>query len=295
MNADPETTPDIEQIAAAARRKPTREIAKQRRLIANLKGDLEKHGDADRWKKYGDLLLANASTAVRKRDRILVTDYFDDATPTIEIDGDEHKAIGEIAEEYFRLYTKARNGIRTIAGRMEAAEAAVADLQKQLAKINTAVEAGHVEYLLSLIEPAVKKAPPKKKKKAEAAFKGARRFLSSDGIEILVGKKAADNDFLTFRIARSLDLWMHAADYPGSHVVIRLAGRKETPHATLIEAARLAAFYSDAREQPKAAVRYTQRKFVNKPRKGSPGLVSLANFRTILVEPGVAAGVSKPD
>jgi predicted ribosome quality control (RQC) complex YloA/Tae2 family protein len=295
MSKDPAVTPDIEQLASAARRKPTREIAKQRRLIANLKGDLEKHGDPDRWKKYGDLLLANASTALRKRDRVTVTDFFDEASPTIEIEGAEHKTIGEIAEEYFRLYTKARNGVRTIAGRMNTAERAIAASQAQLARINVAVETGDVEFLLSLGEPAVQKVPQKKRKKQEVAFKGARRFLSSDGIEILVGKKAVDNDFLTFRVARSLDLWLHAADYPGSHVVARLAGRKEAPHTTLIEAAQLAAFYSDAREQPKAAVRYTQKKFVNKPRKGPPGLVSLSSFRTIMVEPGIPDGVSKLD
>ncbi len=286
-------TPDIEQLASAARRKPAREIAKHRRLIANLKGDLEKHGDPDRWKKYGDLLLANASTAVRKRDRITVTDFFDEAAPTIEIEGAEHKTIGEIAEEYFRLYTKARNGVRTIARRMTVAEHAIAASQAQLAKINAAAEVGDVEFLSSLGEPVVQNAPQKKKKKQEAAFKGARRFVSSDGIDILVGKKAADNDFLTFRVARSFDVWLHAADYPGSHVVVRLAGRKEAPHNTLIEAARLAAFYSDARDQPQAAVRYTQKKFVNKPRKGPPGLVSLSSFRTILVEPGIPAGTTK--
>src|SRR4029453_7742070 len=126
-----------------------------------------------------------------------------------------------------------------------------------------------------------------RKKKIETAFKGARRFVSSDGLEILVGKKAPDNDYLTFRIARSLDLWLHAADYPGSHVVIRRAGRKEVPHTTLIEAAELAAFYSDARGQSKAAVRYTEKKFVNKPKRSAPGLVSLASFRTIMAEPRV--------
>jgi predicted ribosome quality control (RQC) complex YloA/Tae2 family protein len=59
------------------------------------------------------------------------------------------------------------------------------------------------------------------------------------------------------------------------------------PNRTLTEAAQLAAFYSDARDQPKAAVRYTQRKFVNKPKRSAPGLVSLASFKTILVEPKI--------
>lgn len=111
--------------------------------------------------------------------------------------------------------------------------------------------------------------------------------MSSDGFEILVGKKAADNDYLTFRIARSLDLWMHAADYPGSHVVIRNPNRKEIPNRTLVEAAQLAAFYSSGSKQTKAAVNYTQKKFVNKPRRSAPGLVSLSSFKTLLVEPKV--------
>ena len=123
-------------------------------------------------------------------------------------------------------------------------------------------------------------------KRAEEV-KGVRSFVSSDGFEILVGKKAKDNDFLTFRIAKSLDTWMHAADYPGSHVVIRNPNRKEIPHRTLLEAAQLAAFYSQGKSQPKAAVHYTQKKFVNKPKGSAPGLVSLASFKTILVEPKI--------
>jgi len=88
-------------------------------------------------------------------------------------------------------------------------------------------------------------------------------------------------------VARSLDLWLHAADYPGSHVVVKNPNRKDVPHQTLLEAAQLAAFYSDAREQTKAAVNYTQKKFVNKPRGAAPGLVRLASFKTILVVPHV--------
>lgn len=284
---------DIEQLTAAARRKPLREIAKLQRLIANLKGDLEKHGDPEQWKRYGDLLLANVATATRHRDRITVADYFDEAAPTVEIEGDPHKTVAEIAEEYFRSYAKARNGLQVITRRLVAAEAAVAEAQSMIARIDAAAEQGEAVYLASLAGSAVKKTEPAvKKKKTEVAFKGARRFISTDGFDILVGKKAADNDYLTFRIARSLDLWLHAADYPGSHVVVRHAGKKEVPHRTLIEAAELAAFYSDARGQGKAAVRYTQKKFVNKPRKAAPGLVSLSSFKTIMAVPRVPDGLN---
>ena len=170
---------------------------------------------------------------------------------------------------------------------MAAAETSLAAANKKLNLIDAAIEARDEAFLSTLL-PAKKPAPPKSKKnKAADEFKGARKFVSSDGFEILVGKKAKDNDFLTFRVARSLDTWMHAADYPGSHVVIRNANRKEIPNQTLLEAAQLAAFYSSGRKQPKAAVNYTQKKFVNKPRRAAPGMVSLASFKTILVEPKV--------
>jgi len=284
---DAEAVEQCKHVAAAARRKVVKLISKNQKLIENLRGDLDRHGDAVRWKRYGDLILANVGNATRRGDIVLVTDYFDESAPNIEIEGDANKPLSEIAESYFRRYVKSRNAGRVIAGRIAETEAAIVVAEKKLREIDAAIEAGDIDFLTSLNGPKQKPAPIGRKKKAEAAFKGARRFTSSDGFEILVGKKAKDNDFLTFRIAKSQDLWLHAADYPGSHVVVRNSNRKAIPNQTLIEAGQLAAFYSDAREQPKAAVNYTQKKFVNKPRRSAPGLVSLASFKTILVEPKV--------
>ncbi len=277
----------FDQLASTVRRKAVGELKKHQKLISNLLADLEKHGDAERWKRYGDLLLANVNNAERLGDIILVTDYFDEAVPIIEIEGDANKSLSEIAEAYFRRYVKARNGNLVIKERMAATEIKLAAATEKLSLIDAAIEGGNEAYLKSLIAPPRKPIAIARKKKHEVEFNGARRFISTDGFEILVGKKATDNDYLTFRVARSLDTWMHAADYPGSHVVIRNANRKEIPNRTLLEAAQLAAFYSSGRSQTKAAVHYTQKKFVNKPKRAAPGLVSLASFKTILVEPQV--------
>jgi predicted ribosome quality control (RQC) complex YloA/Tae2 family protein len=288
---------EIVLLIARARRKLNSVIAKRRKLIANLNSDLEKHGDPEKWKRYGDLLLANLSTARRVDDTIHVLDYFEEGTPELAIAGDRNRSINEIAEEYFRAYAKARNGRKVIFGRITETERDISDAEKKLDRV-VSIEARQgdddyviadddLDFLRSLVDPLRQKIVSRPSKKADLAFKGARRFVSTDGLEILVGKKAADNDFLTFRVARSLDVWLHAADYPGSHVVIRRAGKTAVPDRTLLEAAQLAAFYSDAREHPKASVRYTERKFVNKVKGGAPGLVRLASFRTILVEPRV--------
>ena len=120
--------------------------------------------------------------------------------------------------------------------------------------------------------PAPKVAPKKIFEKPEK-IPGVRRYLSTDGYEILVGRAARDNDNLTFRVAQPNDLWMHAGDYPGSHVVVRNPTRKEIPQRTVIEAAQLAGRFSQASEDTKVVIHYTERKFLveTKRRRARPG------------------------
>lgn len=290
-----EAVAEFRSLAESARRRVRSEIGRRTKLVVNLRADLEQHGDAETWKKYGDLLLANTATATRNETGYVVMDFFDDATPMIEIPHLDQKAPAETAEKYFRRYTKARNARDEIATRLAAAESELASLRTELAEIETAIEARDEEFLRK--RPSAKPIRQKQAKKHERSDDTrtyAREFVSSDGFEILVGKRSKDNDHLTFRIARSLDTWLHAADYPGSHVVIRAAGKKEVPQRTLLEAAQLAAFYSQAKGHPKAAVHYTQRKFVNKPKGAAPGLVRLASFKTLLVEPKITAKRKEP-
>ncbi len=282
-----ESAEKFDRLAVAARRTLNNEIQKRVKLIKNLENDLLKHGEPGKWKRYGDLLLANMGNIRREGDKMIVTDYFDGDMPDVEVPVDQNASPSDTAETYFKRYTKARNGVAAISARLDTVNLEIASLRSRMSDLEAAILARDEQTLADFL-PAKKPPMPKAKVKKELAeVRGARRFISSDGFEILVGKKAVDNDFLTFRVARSMDTWLHAADYPGSHVIVRNPGKKDIPAKTLIEAARLAAFYSDARELPKAAVRYTQRKFVNKPRKAAPGLVSLSSFKTILVEPQI--------
>ena len=281
-------------LAAAASRKIAADLKKYQRLLKNLAEDLAGHGNADEWKRFGELILANIATFRRVGDTIIVTDYYDPEMGEIMIPADRNQPPTEVAEAYFKRYTKARNGAAAISARVEGVNIEIAKLEEQRKRLRSAIEAGDEQAVADFL-PEKKSEPIAGKKKEPAnEFKGARKFESADGYEILVGKKAKDNDFLTFRVARSFDLWLHAADYPGSHVIIRNPNRKEIPISTLIEAARLAAFYSDAREKPKAAVNYTPKKFVNKPKRSAPGLVSLASFKTVLVEPKILPGSKVP-
>lgn len=281
-------------LANNARNKLKQEITKRRRLIKKLNEDLAGHGDADRWKRFGDLLLANVANARREGDRIFVTDYFDPEARELAIDVEANESLTEAAEKFFKKYTKARNAGKEIQDRLKRVNEELADLETRSSELEEVIAAGDEEGLVEFSGAAAAKPQAAVgRRKQKTGPSGVRTFISSDGIEILVGKKAKDNDVLTFRTAKSLDTWMHAADYPGSHVVIRNPNRKEIPNKTLLEAAQLAAFYSQGKSQPKAAVNYTQKKFVNKPKGAAPGLVSLASFKTLLVEPKIGDATLK--
>ncbi len=285
--------PEFDRLAGAARRRHAREVTKLEKLIENLHGDLRRHGDAETWKKYGDLLLANVATAAREGDTFVVTDYFDPDTPQVAIPVDNEKTPQDAAEVYFRRYTKSRNAAQAVAQRLKLTNEKLTAAKARLRAVDEAIVSRDVDFLTAAAEAKQQLIAARPKKKKEPELKGVRRFASSDGYEILVGKKAVDNDFLTFRIARSHDIWLHAADYPGSHVVIRKRNKEEIPHRTLQQAAQIAAFYSDARGLGKAAVRYTEKKFVNKPKRSPAGRVSIAEFKTLLVQPAIPASIEQ--
>jgi len=113
-----------------------------------------------------------------------------------------------------------------------------------------------------------------------------RRFRSSDGFDILVGRNARDNDVLTFKVANQNDIWLHVAATSGSHVVVRNPDNlKRLPKSTLREAAALAVHHSKSRDGGRVDVHYTPRRNVRKRRGAPAGQVQLSRFETVKVSP----------
>jgi predicted ribosome quality control (RQC) complex YloA/Tae2 family protein len=110
-----------------------------------------------------------------------------------------------------------------------------------------------------------------------------RRFTSSDGLMIYVGKNARENDELTFGLAKSDDLWLHARGTPGSHVVVRLEKGADVPPETLRDAATLALLYSDLKKSGKGDIIYTRRKWVKKAKGQAPGAVTVSQEKSVFV------------
>ncbi len=115
------------------------------------------------------------------------------------------------------------------------------------------------------------------------------RTFVIEGYEVLVGRADEDNDELTFRVAKPNDLWLHVGGgTPGSHVIVRNAG-PEIPRPVLERVAALTAWYSKARNARSVEVHYCRVSQVSKPRGAPPGLVELARFQKIKVQPAPAS------
>jgi predicted ribosome quality control (RQC) complex YloA/Tae2 family protein len=111
------------------------------------------------------------------------------------------------------------------------------------------------------------------------------RSIVHEGWTILVGKSAAGNDYITRKLARPDDLWLHAEGMPGSHVVIRNPDKRDIPQGVLRKAASLAAYHSKGRGSSKVPVAYTRAANVKKPKGAALGLVTLTGRKTIMAAP----------
>ena len=271
----------LESQLAAARAELQKEISRRTKLLKKLERDLDEHSNAEQHKRIGDLLLANVATAKRVGGRLKLTDYFAEGAPEIEIEIDENLTIPEEASRRFELYSRSKRARVQLASQIKQVKAKLAELEIEREQLETS-PGTFAESRLIPSEPKAKAKP------RETRVPGTRRYVSSDGYEILVGRGARDNDNLTLKVAKPSDLWLHAADYPGSHVIVRNPTRKEIPHRTIIEAAQLAAYFSQASKDPKVDVHYTERKFLSKPKGSAAGLVRMSRFKNIVVKPAEA-------
>jgi predicted ribosome quality control (RQC) complex YloA/Tae2 family protein len=265
-------------------------IKKTQKRRGRLDEDMTRLGDYERDRRFGELLLANLHQAERRSGGFLVTDYFDPEQRRIEIPAEPRLTALQAANSYFEHYRKSKR-------KSEALIHQRADLDQELARLDEAtklLDAALIPDDLGALAEEILGHPLDQSNQAPAPAKldkipGVYRFQSSEQHEIWVGRSAEANQRLTFKLARPHDIWLHTADYPGSHVVLRKAKGEPIPFRSLIEAAELAAFFSQARQAAKVVVNYTERKYVYKIPGAAPGLVRLADFKSMTVEPRVQA------
>ena len=268
------TADSAQAIRQQALKKALKKI--QRRMNA-WREDLAQAGKYRDYARYGELLKANIRSVKKGMPSMTLIDYFDEAMPEITIPLDITKSAQSNMDQYFKKHRKCLTAERELVPRLEQAAREVSAIQKELADID--------QGRWVVREPDAGQTLPQAVKQKDKSLRNRpfRRFRSADGLPIFVGRNARENDELTFGLAKSEDLWLHARGAPGSHVLLRLEKGQDTPIESLRDAATLALLYSDLKKSAKGEVIYTKRKWVKKAKNQAPGAVMVTQEQSFHV------------
>jgi hypothetical protein len=264
------------------------------RRRAAIGDDLAKIAQADKIAAQAQWLVGEAARVPRGATKLEVTDWSTGVAVPMEVPLDPSKSAREQVEAMFKRAKRLKLGGRIAAERLAQAEAqarAVADAitlvrgaTSLLAMDAAARDAKKsaprdVALLAGAGAPAARGgAPGKAGAVKRVAF---RTFLARSGTKILVGKGAADNDTLTLKVARPNDLWLHAKERTGAHVIVPLEKGHTCPAEDLVDAAHLAAHFSDARDEKAVDVQYTPKRYLRKPKGSAIGAVVVDREKVI--------------
>lgn len=259
-------------------------LARARRALERLAGEEARVPAAEADRRVADLLKQNLKAVRRGEGSVTLTEWSADGPREVTVTLDPALSPLQNMERHYRHYRR----IVESAARVGARIAEVRAREVALRALLDAVDAAPQEGLARLEREARDRsagprpiAEPTKRRRREAPLPPYRAFRSLAGVAILVGRGAAENDALTQRHARGNDAWLHARGQPGAHVVVRVAKGQAPDQETLLDAAHLAAHFSDARGEPACDVAWTRARYVRKPKGAAPGAVTYSQEKVI--------------
>lgn len=273
----------------------SRETERLRVAAERADRDLESFENPERHRRWGEALLAGLGRARRAGGAAFVPDPYDPDEAEIAVPIPAGLSLQDAASSHFRQYRRARRGVERATERGRD----VVERLGRLERLAVRFEAARGQEALDALESAMRaeRIPvglqPTVRARAAARMsrprlEGARIYRTIDGLTLLAGRSGRDNHRLTFKLSTPDDFWFHAQGCRGAHVILRNEGRLARPPASSLEqAAALAAWFSQAREQGFVEVQWTRRKNVRKPRGAAPGTVVLKRFETVRVRPAL--------
>lgn len=260
-----------------------------RRRCYSLERELEQGAGMEQWKRHGELILANLYRfgAGHRAGSVQVEDIYQDPPVLVEIPLVPEKSVQENAAQFFARYRKARQAMERLPALIGEERRRIRKwerLRDKCAGCSAPEELAPVEQQLPArrtgrLKLTVRQGPA-------VATLQFRQFVLASGLTVLVGKGAAENQQLSFRVARPDDYWFHAADYPGAHVVLQWGRKTEPPQRDMEEAAAIAAWFSQAVKAPLADVHATRSKFLRRV-KGIAGRAAFSRARCLRVRPAL--------
>ena len=291
------------------RRKLTTRVRGARRRLERLQRGLESDEQRavghEEMRRQATAILAGLSRVESTATGLRVPDPWRSDEGWIEIESPPGRAAARVADDLFRAAGRLERGLL----RLRARARQVAETLERIRGLEAALSAVPDLAALGTMEaqadawlpPPSPKGPADGRRgeprpragrlEKDARSRRIRRLETPEGWPVFIGGSATDNDWLTFRLANGHDFWLHAADYPGAHVVVRNPARQsDPPPAVLHQAAAWALHFSKAPRDERGTVRWTQVRHLRRSRGSPPGTVFLARFATVAVTPAPPPG-----
>ena len=269
----------VKQQASELIRRVENELQKNRQKLKKQEKELQATENAEEFRQKGELLTTFLHQVPNDQDQVVLDNYYTNQPITISLD----KALtpNQNAQKYFKRYQKLKEAVKYLTDLIEETKATILYLES----VETVLNQAGLDEIAEIREELIQTGFIRRRQREKIQKrKKPEKYLASDGKTIiLVGRNNLQNEELTFKIARKEELWFHAKNIPGSHVVI--SGNLNPSDEVKTDAAELAAYYSKGRLSNLVQVDMIEVKKLNKPTGGKPGFVTYTGQKTLRVTP----------
>lgn len=269
----------VKQQASELIRRVENELQKNRHKLKKQEKELLATDNAEEFRQKGELLTTFLHQVPNDQDQVILDNYYTNQPITIALD----KALtpNQNAQRYFKRYQKLKEAVKYLTDLIEETKATILYLES----VETVLNQAGLEEIAEIREELIQTGFIRRRQREKIQKrKKPEQYLASDGKTIIyVGRNNLQNEELTFKMARKEELWFHAKDIPGSHVVI--SGTLDPSDEVKTDAAELAAYFSQGRLSNLVQVDMIEVKKLNKPTGGKPGFVTYTGQKTLRVTP----------
>ncbi|EHI76437.1 fibronectin-binding domain protein [Streptococcus sp. oral taxon 058 str. F0407] len=269
----------VKQQASELIRRVENELQKNRHKLKKQEKELLATDNAEEFRQKGELLTTFLHQVPNDQDQVILDNYYTNQPITIALD----KALtpSQNAQRYFKRYQKLKEAVKYLTELIEETKATILYLES----VETVLNQAGLEEIAEIREELIQTGFIRRRQREKIQKrKKPEQYLASDGKTIIyVGRNNLQNEELTFKMARKDELWFHAKDIPGSHVVI--SGNLNPSDEVKTDAAELAAYFSKGRLSNLVQVDMIEVKKLNKPTGGKPGFVTYTGQKTLRVTP----------
>ena len=269
----------VKQQASELIRRVENELQKNRHKLKKQEKELLATDNAEEFRQKGELLTTFLHQVPNDQDQVILDNYYTNQPITIALD----KALtpNQNAQRYFKRYQKLKEAVKYLTELIEETKATILYLES----VETVLNQAGLEEIAEIREELIQTGFIRRRQREKIQKrKKPEQYLASDGKTIIyVGRNNLQNEELTFKMARKEELWFHAKDIPGSHVVI--SGNLNPSDEVKTDAAELAAYFSKGRLSNLVQVDMIEVKKLNKPTGGKPGFVTYTGQKTLRVTP----------